>query len=113
MPRPEKTSEIDRILDVIIKHDTRRRTAGDKVISDELLEAMDYYVRWGLARNRGRALIELAKPTATEVVQRVREVGIKAVEELSGIVPGPSGSGAKPTKGTRRRGKQGAPDKEE
>jgi hypothetical protein len=106
MPRPEKTSEIDRILEVIIKHDARRRTTGDKIVSDELLEAMDYYVRWGLARNRGRALIELAKPMATEVVQRVREVGIKAVEELSGIsLPG-AGPDQKPVRTPRRGPKQ-------
>jgi hypothetical protein len=103
MPRPEKTSEIDRILDVIIKHDARRRLTGDKIISDELLEAMDYYVRWGLARNRGRALIELAKPMAGEVVQRVRQVGIKAVEELSGT---PSGVAVGSETPTRKKPKQ-------
>jgi hypothetical protein len=106
MPRPEKTSEIDRILEVIIKHDARRRTTGEKIVSDELLEAMDYYVRWGLARNRGRALIELAKPMAAEVVQRVRDVGIKAVEELSGLALPGTGAPQKDSKPTRKRQKQ-------
>ena len=86
MPRPEKTAEIDKVLEGILKHDVRRRTRGRRVVSEELLEAMDYYVRWGLARNRGRALIELAKPMANEVVKRVREVGLKSVQELVGDV---------------------------
>ena len=110
MPRPEKTSEIDRILEVIIKHDARRRATSTKIISDELLEAMDYYVKWGFARNRGRALIELAKPMANEVVQRVRDVGIKSVEELSGIRPGASAS---ETKARSARGGRSKPAKAE
>jgi len=105
MPRPEKTSEIDRILEVIIKYDARRRAGEEKVVSDELIEAMDYYVRWGLARTRGRALIELAKPMAGEVVQRVRKVGIKAVEELSGVSLPETTESAKPSRSNRRRQK--------
>jgi hypothetical protein len=110
MPRPEKTSEIDRILDVIIKHDARRRLTGDKIISDELLEAMDYYVRWGLARNRGRALIELAKPMAGEVVQRVRQVGIKAVEELSGSATEAAQKVASPPRTSRKKPNSSRPE---
>jgi hypothetical protein len=106
MPRPEKTSEIDRILEVIIKNDARRRGTDEQIVSDELIEAMDYYVRWGLARSRGRALIELAKPMAGEVVQRVRKVGIKAVEELSGAtIPVSSDQPSKSARSSRRRSK--------
>jgi hypothetical protein len=81
MPRPEKTIEIERVLDSIIKHDTNTRARGRRVLPEELVEAMDYYVRWNLARNRGRALIELAMPMALEVVQKVREIGIQNVKE--------------------------------
>jgi hypothetical protein len=110
MPRPEKTSEIDRILDVIIKHDARRRMTGDKIITDELLEAMEYYVRWGLARNRGRALIELAKPMAGEVVQRVRQVGIKAVAELSGTPQGDTEKTVPSPRPARKKAKPSRPE---
>jgi hypothetical protein len=81
MPRPEKTIEIDRVLESIIKHDTKTRARGRRVLPEELVEAMDYYVRWNLARNRGRALIELAMPMALEVVRKVREIGIQNVKE--------------------------------
>jgi hypothetical protein len=81
MPRPEKTIEIDRVLESIIRHDTKTRARGRRVLPEELVEAMDYYVRWNLARNRGRALIELAMPMALEVVQKVREIGIQNVRE--------------------------------
>jgi hypothetical protein len=81
MPRPEKTIEIDRVLESIIKHDTKTRARGRRVLPEELVEAMDYYVRWNLARNRGRALIELAMPMALEVVQKVREIGIQEVRD--------------------------------
>jgi hypothetical protein len=81
MPRPEKTIEIDRVLETIIKHDNKTRARGRRVLPEELVEAMDYYVRWNLARNRGRALIELAMPMALEVVQKVREIGIQEVKD--------------------------------
>ena len=91
MPRPEKTIEIDRVLESIIKHDNKTRARGRRVLPEELVEAMDYYVRWNLARNRGRALIELALPMAREVVEKVREVGIQnikdRVEASGGAVP--------------------------
>jgi hypothetical protein len=102
MPRPEKTAEIDRVLEGIIKHDMRRRKRGRRVVSDELIEAMDYYVRWGLASNRGRALIELAKPMANEVVQRVREAGLKSVQELVNGEP-PAAAEKPPAVRARRR----------
>jgi hypothetical protein len=81
MPRPEKTIEIDRVLESIIKHDNKTRARGRRVLPEELVEAMDYYVRWNLARNRGRALIELALPMAREVVEKVREVGIQNIKD--------------------------------
>jgi hypothetical protein len=81
MPRPEKTIEIDRVLENIIKHDNKTRARGRRVLPEELVEAIDYYVRWNLARNRGRALIELALPMAREVVEKVREVGIQNIKE--------------------------------
>lgn len=80
MPRPEKTIEIERVLDSIIEHDNKTRARGRRVLPDELVEALDYYVRWGLASNRGRALIELAMPMAKEVVGKVREVGIQNIQ---------------------------------
>lgn len=86
MPRPEKTIEIDRVLENIIKHDNKTRARGRRVLPEELVEAMDYYVRWNLARNRGRALIELAMPMALEVVAKVREIGIQNVKERSQAV---------------------------
>jgi hypothetical protein len=86
MPRPEKTIEIDRVLESIIKHDSKTRARGRRVLPEELVEAMDYYVRWNLARNRGRALIELAMPMALEVVQKVREIGIQEVKERAQVI---------------------------
>jgi hypothetical protein len=82
MPRPEKMTEIDRALDEVMKYDARRRSQARRLIPEELIEAMDYYVRWGLASNRGRALIELARPMAHEVVAKVREVGTKSVRDI-------------------------------
>src|SRR3954452_2645894 len=81
MPRPEKTIEIERVLEAIIKHDNKTRARGRRILPEELVEAMDYYVRWNLARNRGRALIELAMPMALEVVQRAGEIGIQNVKD--------------------------------
>jgi len=114
MPRPEKTIEIDRVLEIIIKHDSKTRARGRRVLPEELVEAMDYYVRWNLARNRGRALIELAMPMALEVVQKVREIGIQNVKEraqsigrmLEQDIPPPPDAAPK----TRRPRKTSKPD---
>ena len=107
MPRPEKTTEIDRALDEIMKYDAKRRARARRIIPDELIEAMDYYVRWGLARNRGRALIELAKPMAHEVVAKVREIGKKSVRDITKSVDAnsPSLNAAPPP---RRRAPSGS-----
>jgi hypothetical protein len=107
MPRPEKTIEIDRVLENIIKHDTKTRARGRRILPEELVEAMDYYVRWNLARNRGRALIELAMPMALEVVQKVREIGIQNVRDRAQTSGRPVGNeesnGAAPEKPRRAR----------
>jgi hypothetical protein len=108
MPRPEKTIEIDRVLESIIKHDSKTRARGRRVLPEELVEAMDYYVRWNLARNRGRALIELAMPMALEVVQKVREIGIQEVKERAQVIGrkldgGSAEAGPKPKRRAPRR----------
>lgn len=110
MPRPEKTIEIDRVLESIIKHDSKTRARGRRVLPEELVEAMDYYVRWNLARNRGRALIELALPMAREVVEKVREVGIQNIRERVEASGGEVavGNETRSAKAPKRRAKRGA-----
>jgi hypothetical protein len=109
MPRPEKMTEIDRALEEVMKYDAKRRARSRRLIPEELVEAMDYYVRWGLASNRGRALIELARPMAHEVVARVRELGTRSVREIvegSGLpdgAPEPPAPARKPTPVRKRR----------
>jgi hypothetical protein len=95
VPRPDKTIEIERVLENIIKHDAKTRARGRRVLPEELVEALDYYVRWNLARNRGRALIELAMPMAREVVEKVREIGIQNITSRT-KVDGASPSAAPP-----------------
>jgi hypothetical protein len=102
MPRPEKTIEIDRVLEAIIKHDNKTRARGRRVLPEELVEAMDYYVRWNLARNRGRALIELAMPMALEVVQKVREIGIQNAKDRAHSIGRSLGDDAGATLGAPR-----------
>lgn len=111
MPRPEKSIEIERVLDAIIEHDSKTRARGRRVLPEELVEAMDYYVRWNLARNRGRALIELAMPMALEVVQKVREIGIQEVKDRAEAIGRtvddvlPDGDGALAPKRLRKAAK--------
>ena len=106
VPRPDKTIEIERVLENIIKHDAKTRARGRRVLPEELVEALDYYVRWNLARNRGRALIELAMPMAREVVEKVREIGIQNItSRTKPDAAAPSGDASTPKKTVKKAAK--------
>jgi hypothetical protein len=103
VPRPDKTIEIERVLENIIKHDAKTRARGRRVLPEELVEALDYYVRWNLARNRGRALIELAMPMAREVVEKVREIGIQNITSRTKVEPAAASGDAPAPKKTAKK----------
>ena len=88
MARPDKTIELDRVLDSIIQQDEKNKARSRRLLPPELVEALEYYVRWELAPHKGKALIDLAMPMAREVVEKVREIGIQNLKERNAIGSG-------------------------
>jgi hypothetical protein len=73
-----KLQQLDALLTEILEEDGNRRARSRRSIPVEVTEAMNYYVAWGLARNRAEALVRLAEPLSVEVVAKVRSLDIQA-----------------------------------
>jgi hypothetical protein len=76
-----KLQQLDDLLSEILEEDGKRRARSRRSIPSEVTEAMDYYVSWGLARNRAEALVRLAEPLSIEVVAKVRSLDLQAAGE--------------------------------
>jgi hypothetical protein len=73
-----KVQQLDALLGDILDEDAKRGARSRRTIPPEVTEAMDYYVAWGLARNRAEALVRLAQPLSLEVVDKVRSLDLSA-----------------------------------
>jgi hypothetical protein len=77
MPMRPKVVQLDTLVKEIVDEDAKRRTRSKRTIPVEVVEAMDYYVAWGLARNRAEALVRLAQPLSIEVIAKVRSLDLR------------------------------------
>lgn len=78
MRQKPKIKELEKLLGDILEQDTKQRVRSRRTIPIEVAEAMNYFVLWGRSRTRAEALLMLARPLATEVIEKVRAVSAEA-----------------------------------
>lgn len=78
MPRPDKTIKLAQAIDQIVALDRKTRGVARQSIPNEILDAIDFLERAGVARNRGEALLQLALPAARDLAKDLKE----AVEKV-------------------------------